>query len=187
MRVVIVERPEIGPHVAGRRLSQDEEFRRFAAEALPGLLKGAYLLVGDVDLAEDAVQGTLLRVFKNWHHAREAPGPYSRAVLVSVCRDHWRYKRRRPREILTGGAVNEPHATAFSDAFDQRDALAQALRELPRVQREILVLRFYLDLPVTDTARLLELPEGTVKSNTSRGLERLRGLLSPPAGEVNAC
>ncbi len=154
---------------------------------MPSLLKGAVLLLGDVDLAEDAVQATLLRVFRRWDQARDAPEAYSRATLVNVCRDHWRRQRRRPREVLTDGAVVSGQDAGFSETTAEREALGQALAALPQVQREVLVLRFFLDLSVAETARLLGLPEGTVKSSASRGLEQLRSLLSPPSREVPAC
>lgn len=170
-----------------RELSQDEEFRRFAADFLPTLLQGAYLLLRDIDLAEDAVQGTMLRVFRRWDQAREAPEAYSRTALISVCRDHWRRQRRRPREVLTGGEPAADEAVSFEDRWDDREALEQALEELPHPQHEILVLRFFFDFSVAETAELLQIPEGTVKSSTHRGLEQLRTLLSPPQSEAEAC
>lgn len=174
--------------LSGRRLQHDEEFRRFAAEFLPTLLRGAYLLVRDIDLAEDAVQGTMLRVFRHWDDARTAPQAYSRKTLINLCRDQWRRQSRRPEEASFGeSAAAEDHAGSFSDELAEREALEQALDALPKAQREILVLRFFFDLSVTQTAELLGVPEGTVKSATHRGLQQLRELLSPPHEEVEAC
>jgi RNA polymerase sigma-70 factor (sigma-E family) len=175
------------PRHGRRQLAVDEEFRQFATEFLPTLLQGAYLLLHDVDLAEDAVQGTLLRVFRRWDHARNAPEAYSRTALISVCRDHWRRQRRRPKEVLTGDVSSTIDASALDGERDQREALEQALAQLPQPQHDILVLRFYFDFSVADTARLVDVPEGTVKSATHRGLERLRDLLSPPSSEAKAC
>ncbi len=75
----------------------------------------------------------------------------------------------------------------FSEEWDDREALEQALGELPHPQHEILVLRFFFDFSVAQTAELLDIPEGTVKSSTHRGLEQLRNLLSPPSSEAKAC
>lgn len=167
------------------RLSHEEEFRTFAARSLPSLLRAAYALLRDVDLAEDAVQGTLLRVFRHWNDARIAPEAYSRQTLINVCRDHWRRQRRRPQEVLSGEAGATDTVRSFSDQLEQRDALDRALAELPQQQREVLVLRFVFDLSVAETAELLRLPEGTVKSSVHRGLHHMRDVLDPP-GESEA-
>lgn len=171
-----------------RELDDDEEFRRFTAEFLPTLLRGAYLLLRDVDLAEDAVQGTLLRVFKHWRQARVAPEAYSRKTLINVCRDHWRRLGRRPQEMLFADVASvERVGDGVGDRLEERDALERALAELPEAQREVLVLRFFFDLSVAETAAVLGVPVGTVKSAAHRGLEQLRLLLSPPAQEVQTC
>lgn len=171
----------------GGVLRQDEEFRRFAASFLPSLLRAAYLLLRDIDLAEDAVQGTMLRVYRRWEEARGAPEVYSRKALVSVCRDHWRRQRRRPQEVLVGDATLIDDATAFTDGIEEHDALARAMDALPSLQREVLAVRFFLDFSVAETAQLLDIPEGTVKSSTHRGLQQLRDQLPPSEGEVRAC
>jgi RNA polymerase sigma-70 factor (sigma-E family) len=175
----------IGPGQAGRQLNQDDEFRRFVAEFLPSLLRGAFLLLRDIDLAEDAVQGTLLRVFRHWNEARVAPEAYSRTTLINVCRDYWRMRRRRPTEILSGGFAIADEAGSFSEGWDDREELEQALGELAQLQREVLVLRFFFDFSVAQTAEVLAISEGTVKSATHRGLQQLRDLLTPPGSEVN--
>jgi RNA polymerase sigma-70 factor (sigma-E family) len=169
----------------GGRLRRDEEFREFAARFLPTLLKGAYLLMRDVDLAEDVVQGTMLAVFRHWDDARKAPDAYSRQTLINVCRDQWRRQKRRPQETSLTDANIPDTASSFSDALGERDALRHALDQLPQQQREVLLLRYFFDLSVVQTAELLDIPEGTVKSAAHRGLEDLRVLLSPPAKEVN--
>jgi len=170
----------------GGRLREDEEFRQFAAGFLPTLLKGAYLLMRDVDLAEDVVQGTMIRVFRHWDDAREAPEAYSRQTLLNVCRDQWRRQSRRPHETSLADDNTADASAPFSDVLAERDALKQALDTLPQQQREVLLLRFFFDLSVTQTAELLGIPEGTVKSSAHRGLQELRELLSPPGREVNA-
>ena len=168
------------------RIRPDEEFRSFASRSLPGLLKAAYALLRDIDLAEDAVQGTLLRVFRHWNDARGAPEAYSRQTLINVCRDHWRRQRRRPQEVLGVDPDAVDMSQSFSEELEQRDALDRALAELPQQQREVLVLRFLFDLSVAETAELLQIPQGTVKSSMHRGLRHLHNVLDPRA-ESEAC
>jgi RNA polymerase sigma-70 factor (sigma-E family) len=164
-----------------RGLHHDDEFRQFAKAHLPNLLRGAYLLLRDVDLAEDVVQATMLRVFRHWRDAREAPEAYSRKALINICRDHWRRQQRLPPESL-GEDVDgvEEDVPAFSHRLAEREAMTNALDGLRDLQREVLVLRFYFDFSVAQTAELLDLPEGTVKSATHRGLSELRTLLGEP-------
>lgn len=169
----------------GGRLRRDEEFRQFADRFLPTLLKGAYLLMRDIDLAEDVVQGTMLSVFRHWDQARAAPEAYSRQTLINVCRDQWRRQKRRPQETSLGDANVIDTAASFSDALGERDALKRALEALPQQQHEVLLLRFFFDLSISQTAELLDIAEGTVKSAAHRGLQELRELLSPPPKEVN--
>jgi RNA polymerase sigma-70 factor (sigma-E family) len=169
-----------------RRNRDEAEFREFVGRVSPTLLRTAYLLLRDRDAAEDAVQTALLRALRRWDRARENPAAYTHRVLVNVCRNHWRHQRRHPVAALT----DEPEITASaglldSEGVDQRLVLADALAELPARQREVLVLRFFLDLSVPDTAQLLLIPEGTVKSVTSRGLDALRQLLSEEIMEVD--
>lgn len=164
-----------------RRPDSDEaEFRAFVARFSPTLLRAAHLLLRDQGAAEDATQSALLRTFRHWARARTAPEAYSRRVLINLCRNQWRYQNRHPvdastdeRELSISSALDDV------DAIDQRLAIEDALAALPDQQREVLVLRFFLDLPVPQTAELLKLPEGTVKSATHRGLAALRKILEP--------
>jgi RNA polymerase sigma-70 factor (sigma-E family) len=171
----------------GRVLHHDDEFRQFAKAYLPTLLRGAYLLLRDVDLSEDVVQATMLRVFRNWRSAREAPEAYSRRALINICRDHWRRQHRLPPELLGEDLESvEEEAPAFSHRLAEREAMTQALDRLQDVQREVLVLRFYFDFSVAQTAEMLDLPEGTVKSATHRGLIELREILGASTGDESA-
>lgn len=165
---------------------RDEEFRRFAASSLTALVRSAYLLVGDRDLAQDAVQGTMLRVHDHWADARRAPVAYSRQTLINICRDYWRRQHRRPREVLVSGdgSIGAPDPALVQ--IEDRETLVWALGELPQLRREVLVMRFFGDFSVGETAQVLQIPEGTVKSSTSRGLQELR-LLLESAAEEEAC
>lgn len=127
----------------------------------------------------------MLGVFKNWDKAREAPEAYSRRALINVCRDQWRRQARRPQEGPLDDTTPD-EASGFGDVLAERDAIEAALDDLPKAQREVLLLRFYFDLTTIQIAELLDMPEGTVKSHVHRGLRQLRDVLSPPQEEVSA-
>jgi RNA polymerase sigma-70 factor (sigma-E family) len=157
----------------------DEQFEQFVVEFTPTLLRGAYFLLRDMSLAEDAVQTTMLRTSQRWQAASAAPQAYSRQVLINVCREHWRRQRHRPQETGLSDDLLDHHAAPFTEQVQERNALERALGELTSPQREVLVLRFFFDLSVEQTATLLKIAPGTVKSATHRGLQQLRHLLAP--------
>lgn len=137
-------------------------------------------MLRDSGAAEDVTQSALLRTFRHWDRARTAPEAYSRRVLINLCRNHWRDERRHPVGELADRHECPVIASATDvEAVDDRLALDGALAALSDQQREVLVLRFFLDLAVPQTAELLSLPEGTVKSATHRGLAALRKILEP--------
>lgn len=175
----------IRPRIVAHSLVNDDEFQQFAAAFLPTLLKAAYLLLRDIDLAEDAVQGTLLRVFRHWSEARTGPEAYSRVTLVNVCRDHWRRLKARPKEVHADNFEpfsSQRREAVGDDIWADRKALEEALTSLGSPQREVMILRYYLELSVSETATALGIAEGTVKSSTHRGLAQLRGLLATGEG-----
>ena len=112
---------------------------------------------------------------RRWHVIDRSPDAYAREVLVNLSRDRHRRLARRVPEVL--------HADPPAGSDDrmarllERHEVTKAVRSLPRRQREVIVLRFFLDLSVAQTAGALRLSEGTVKSHTARALERLRELL----------
>jgi RNA polymerase sigma-70 factor (sigma-E family) len=140
-------------------------------------LRTAYLLAGDWATAEDLLQITLTKTFLAWKRLGhiEAVEPYARRVLVNTATSWWRrrWHGERPTEVLPEGAT--------ADGLDERlerDALWRVVRELPARQRAVLVLRFYEDQSEADTARLLGVSVGTVKSQCSRALGTLRQRLA---------
>lgn len=165
--------------------ADDDGFHQFARAFPRTLLADAQLLLRDIDLAEDAVQETLLRVFRRWSEARSAPEAYSRVTLANVCRDHWRRLRSRPTEVFgedLESAIGE-RADLSSDAWLERRAFEQALASLARPQREVVILRVILEFSVAETAQALGIADGTVKSSTHRALRQLRDqLASTPDG-----
>lgn len=161
--------------VVQRELSAD--FDRFVLDRSTALLRTAVLLVGDVGHAEDILQTALLRLATRWTSIHTAPEAFVRQVLVNLARDRWRRTRRRVSEQEL---TNAEHVTAGRDPADtvvDRDALRRALAKLPRRQREVVVLRFFAELSVAETAQTLRTSEGTVKAHTSRAVARLRELL----------
>jgi RNA polymerase sigma-70 factor (sigma-E family) len=153
----------------------DDSFRHFVQEASPRLLRAAVLLAPDRDSAEDLVQTTLLRVGKRWRVARQEPFAYARKVLTNLIRDELRTRRRHPELYSRGELVEaeQPGVGDFTEGVTERMGLVAAMRMLSPEQRAVLVARFYLDIAVGETAELLNLPEGTVKSSTSRALSAL--------------
>jgi RNA polymerase sigma-70 factor (sigma-E family) len=163
----------------------DEALEAFVARSSRSLLRSAHLLTGDRAAAEDLLQLTLLRVARRWDTARSAPEAYARRVLVNLARDRARDAGRRISERpLDGADVVLPVAFGgdLADAVAGRDAVIEALSRLPIRQREVLVLRFYGELSVAETAAAIGASEGTVKSYTSRALAHMRELLAdePP-------
>jgi RNA polymerase sigma-70 factor (sigma-E family) len=167
-----------------RRGRARTEFERFTAVHADELLRNAYLMAGDRGEAEDLVQECLLRLARKWPRVRsmEHPGAYARRVLFNLILDGGRQRARRRTELLgsqtTGGHGGADPTTA---ALEARVELVQALGGLPAHQRAVLVLRYFADLPADEVATILDCPLGTVKSSTSRGLERLREALDPAA------
>ena len=157
----------------------DPTFDTFVEGRSTALLRTAYLLTGDRGHAEDLLQTALLRVARHWSRARDAPEAYARRVLVNLSRDRIRWLVRRPREVPMPPETDGPRATdAGYEQVTQRQVMVRALAALPTRQRQVIVLRFFEDLSIEQTAELLGLSTGTVKSYTSRALARLRELLA---------
>ena len=155
----------------------DAAFDAFVAASSPSLLRLAYRLTADVHLAEDLLQGALWRVAKQWSRAREHPGAYARRTLVNLAADARRHRRRRPVEVGLDD-LGDRADRAPVDQLEDRDVLLAALRDLPPRQRTVVVLRYWEDMSIDETAALLGCSTGNVKSTASRGLERLRGVLT---------
>jgi RNA polymerase sigma-70 factor (sigma-E family) len=156
-------------------MRDEEEFRGYVASRLESLRRTAYLLCRDWHLADDLVSITIGKLYRHWRRVREADNvdAYSRGVLTRV----WLDELRRPWRREDATAVTpEPPAAQPADGVAERSALAQLLDGLPPRQRAVLILRFYCDLSVEETAAVLRISRGTVKSQSARGLETLRSL-----------
>ena len=154
------------------------EFDRFVTESSNGLLRTAYLMVGDLHQAEDLVQETLFKVARRWPKVSRMDHPiaYARRILVNLAlqgRPKWSRRRAELNEMPLG----DPALPAAP--LDTHDELHDALLALPPRQRAVLVLRYFLDLPEAEVASALECSLGTVKSTASRGLARLEQTLRP--------
>jgi RNA polymerase sigma-70 factor (sigma-E family) len=154
----------------------DESFDAFVIGRSKRLLGLATLLTGDKHDGEDLLQSALLKLALNWTRAKDNPDAYARQIVINLARDRGRRMKRRPERI--GEVPERPSAAVDEDPMGNRDALLTALRALPPRQRETVVLRFLDDLSVTETATVLGCSEGTVKSNTSKALAGLRGVLT---------
>ncbi|MEU6349194.1 SigE family RNA polymerase sigma factor [Streptomyces sp. NPDC047072] len=155
-----------------------KDFETYAAVRWPRLLRVAYLLTnGDHHEAEDLVQATLAKVYLRWHHIRtlDAPDQYVRRALIN--NNASRHRKRRVVQLLT---PHLPEQRGPSDggggpeSYDTRSALFAALADLPPRQRAIVVLRYWECLSEQETSRILGCSVGTVKSQASRALKKLR-------------
>ncbi len=161
---------------------RDREFAEFVRTHRGGLVATARLLAaGDAHLAEDLVQTALVRVYLAWGRARTGnPNAYARRTLVNCTTDH--HRRGFTRREHTAAAL--PDTVAPAATSDDLDAeLVAALGSLPPKMRAAVVLRHVHDLSVDETAEALGCSVGTVKSQTSRGLEKLREVLAVPTLE----
>lgn len=149
------------------------------------LVRLSYGLCSDRAMAEDAVQEALTRVYLRWGKLSGTPEEllaYARRAVVNATRDQWRrLSRRERRERTAADAEPVEPPVPFDDAVADRDRLVAALRRLPHGQRAVIVLRFWHQLSEQETADALGTSVGTVKSQSSRALRRLRGEL---AGEL---
>jgi len=150
------------------------------------LFRTALLLTGqDRAEAEDLLQGALERAYRRWGRICRAGDPerYVRRILANASTDRWRRLRRRPERELppdAAGLVESDHA---ADVVE-RDFLLRALAGLPPRQRAVLVLRYFCDLPEAEIADALGCSAGTVKSQASRGLARLRAISETPRAQA---
>ena len=153
--------------------AQEAEFEQFVVTESPRLLGFAFLLVGDHGHAEDLLQTALFRTARRWRTAREQPGAYARRALVNLVKDRARTASRRVGERL----LERDEPARGPAPIEDRDVLLRACRRLPARQRATLVLRFFEDLSVEQTAVILRCSTGTVKSQTHKALATLRELL----------
>jgi RNA polymerase sigma-70 factor (sigma-E family) len=164
------------------RKPDEERFRAFAGGQAAALRRCAYLFCGDWHLAEDLTQTTLIKIYRAWPtvQKQDSIGNYARKVLLNT----WLDEKRRPwrrSELRVAALPDHPDVGADPDAAEARSwakhLTHQGLLELPPRQRAALVLRYFDDLSVAETAAVLGCSEGTVKSQTARALDTLRSVV----------
>lgn len=170
-------------HGGSEAPDHDAEFAAFMTVAAPALARVAWLLCGDAHRAEELVQQALVRTFVAWPRARERdPMGYARRVLANQRIDTWRLRRREvlmsPQDLPERGRAGE------GDVIADRDQLVRALTLLTPRQRRVVVLRHMVGLTEREVADDLGISVGTVKSTSSRGLQRLRTALADRVGDL---
>ena len=168
----------------------ESDFDSYVRASGSRLKRLAFLLTGDVDSAEDLLQSAYAKVLPRWRQVStyDNPDAYMRRVMVSIRTSRWR--RLPGREVLTGdrpdaigdfqAGVGSAAGRDFAVDQGELDGVLRALRTLPRRQQVAVVLRHYCDLSEAETATVMNISVGGVKSQTSKGLVALRAALRPP-------
>lgn len=170
------------PLLRNRSTDADAAFSDYVASSADRVRFTAYLLCGDWHEAEDIAQIAFVKVYRAWHRIdrNESIDAYVRKVVVrSYLNERRRLWRRLERLTSSPPEPAPPPATGP----EQRMVVWQALSQVPQRQRAALVLRYWEDLSLTETAEVLGCSEGTVKSQCSRGLKALRTLLADHADD----
>jgi RNA polymerase sigma-70 factor (sigma-E family) len=167
----------------GGRVTDDVGFDEFVVVRSSALLRTAYLLTHDHALAEDLLQATLTKAWFAWRRIDGSPEAYVRRILFNTYASWWRRKwsGELPTEVLP-----ERGTAAAADGVAGTHDLWTAMERLPRRMRAVVVLRYFEDLTEAETASLLGCSVGTVKSQTSKALAKLRvdPALAREEGEV---
>jgi RNA polymerase sigma-70 factor (sigma-E family) len=158
----------------------EDEFIRFAEAVAPRLRRTAFLLCGDWHTAEDLAQTTLAKVFASWRriNRRDAVNAYATRTLLNTYLAESR--KKRPGEVLAGQL---PELQVDGPSPELRIAVLEALATLPPKARAVVVLRYWADQSIEQTAALLGCSPGNVKSQSARALDKLRLLLDDVAAE----
>lgn len=148
----------------------DEDYTAWASGCQQRLLSSAYLITGDLGLAEDLVQEALVKVALRWSRLRAGnPTAYARTIIA---RDHVSWWRRHRREVVAD--AGRESGSYEGDDVEARLVVLRALDRLTPAQRRVLVLRHFDDLTEAETAQVLGVSTGTVKSQNAAALARLR-------------
>ncbi|WP_157963961.1 SigE family RNA polymerase sigma factor [Actinocorallia populi] len=156
----------------------EADFTRFVRERGPGLLRFATALTGDRHHAEDLLQAVLERTYSRWTKISHRGDPewYVRRSIVNAAKDGWRGDNRRIAVLERLGAEDEGVCLPF-DEYVTRDAVRRSLRDLSPGQRTVVVLRYWEGLSEAETADLMGVSVGTVKSQAHRAMKTLRASL----------
>ncbi|MDI4643267.1 SigE family RNA polymerase sigma factor [Nocardioides glacieisoli] len=166
-----------------RRAEREAAYSAFVLSRQDHLRRIAYALCGNWHDADDLLQVALTRLYTAWPRISSDGNPeaYVRTILMRANVDNHRLRGRRVRTARLD-AAGDPAALAGLPV-DERDALIEAVQRLPEMQRKVIVLRHWLGFDVHETARELNISDGTVKSHSSRGLAALRARLDAESDE----
>jgi len=161
-------------------MTATDEFVEFAAAASLRLRRTAFLLCGDWHTAEDLAQTTLAKVFVSWRRIRRRDAAYAYATKTLLNTYFADRRLKHAGEVLTGQLPERP---SLDQPPELRLLVLDALATLPPQARAVVVLRYWADMSVEQVANLLHCSEGNVKSQSARGLDKLRPLLNQVAIE----
>jgi len=157
---------------------KQSEFAQFYRVSRDSCLRAVLATVGDRPLAEDLVAEAFTRAWASWSTVGRHPAPAAWVVRTAMnTRISW--WRRRRREIVLDADVDVEASTQMDGQFAENAALLGELRRLPQRQREVIVLRVFLDLDTKTTAQVLGIAPGTVTAHLSRAVTTLRQQLIP--------
>lgn len=166
------------------RADAKERFVTFFGQASPRLLTTAWLLTADPHRAEELVQETMTRVYSRWRKIRAGEElAYARRTMANLHTDTWRKRRREVlRSQAPEGAPVDEHDQRRQQRSDVASShhidLVRALQEIPARERQVVVLRYYADMSEQAVADALDVSLGTIKSSASRGLAKLREVMT---------
>ena len=183
---VVREAPRGGHSGVGRDAvnARDDSYVAFVAARQSHFRRIAYAICGDWSTADDVLQDALIKLYLARPRVRRdgREEAYLRQIIVRADVD----RRRRPWRREQHGELPDRAGRDVSAQVDDHDELFRALQQLPLMQRKVVILRHWLELSVEQTAEELNISEGTVKSHSSRALERLRSVLGRPASHASA-
>ncbi|MFG2471087.1 SigE family RNA polymerase sigma factor [Streptomyces canus] len=153
---------------------QEDRFQEFVRARWSHLVRTAYLLTGDAHHAEDLTQTALAKAYRSWRRVSGSDNPeaYVRRMLVTCNSD--RFRKRRVKESLTDAPPEQAGRDEGVARVEERGVLLGALAGLPPRQRAVVVMRYWEDLSEAEVAEVLGCSPGTVKSQASKGLAKLR-------------
>jgi RNA polymerase sigma-70 factor (sigma-E family) len=157
--------------------SLERKFTAFVEERAHALLNAAYALTGDRHAAQDLVQSAFAKAFLRWRKISDEPEPYVRRIIYHDFVSAWRVRRRRG-EVVVAEPPDRSDGGPLEREAAERLLLRQALGALPPRQRAVIVLRYFEDRSVEETAAILSCRAGTVASQASKALAKLRDAMS---------
>jgi RNA polymerase sigma-70 factor (sigma-E family) len=171
--------PQLPDHDAGTAGDVQAEVTALYRAHAVALIRLAYLMLGDRTAAEDVVQDAFCGLYRRWDQLKDPGGalPYVRSSVLNGSRTALRRRALGHRVTAYQPPAGPDEAEAAVLSREERQEVLAAVRQLPDRQREALILRFYLDLPDPEIARIMGIRPGTVRSATHRALKALGHLL----------